>query len=151
MRWLLALVISLGVAFAATGPYDESADAKAQVRAAVAQSKADHRPVLVVFGANWCPDCRALDVAMKNGRNAELIAKEFRVVKVDVGRFDKNVDVAAAYDVPLKKGIPAVAIVSPDNRALYATKAGELADARGMSEDGIYQFFRKAADEHRPR
>ena len=151
MRWLMALVCSLGVAFAATGPYDESADAKAQVREAVAQAKADHRPVLVVFGANWCPDCRALDIAMKNGRNAELIGKEFRVVKVDVGRFDKNVDVAAAYDVPLKKGIPAVAIVSPDNRALYATKAGELADARGMSEDGLYQFFRKAADESRRR
>jgi protein disulfide-isomerase len=151
MRWLMALVLSLGVAFAATGPYDESADAKAQIREAVAQSKADHRPVLVVFGANGCPDCRALDIAMKGGRNAELIGKEFRVVKVDVGRFDKNVAVADAYEVPLKKGIPAVAIVSPDNRAIYATKAGELADARGMSEDGLYQYFRKAADESRRR
>jgi protein disulfide-isomerase len=147
MRWLLALVISLGVAFAATGPYDEGADAKAQIGKALAQSKSDRRPVLVVFGANWCPDCRALDLAMKDGRNAELIGKEFRVVKVDVGRFDKNVDVAATYDVPLKKGIPAVAIVSAEGRAVYATKQGELADARGMSEDGLYQFFRKAADD----
>lgn len=149
MRWLPALFLSIGVAFAATGPYDESADAKAQIREALAQSKTDHRPVLVVFGANWCPDCRALDLAMKNGRNAELIGKEFRVVKVDVGRFDKNVGVAETYGVPLKKGIPAVAIVSPADRAIYATKAGELADARGMSEDGIYQFFRKAAETKR--
>jgi thioredoxin 1 len=151
MRWLLALVLAIGVAFAAEGPYDESADAKADIHHAVTQAKADHKPVLVVFGANWCPDCRALDLAMKNGRNAELIGKEFRVVKVDVGRLDKNVDVAAAYDVPLKKGIPAVAIVSPQGRALYATKAGELADARRMSEDGIYRFFHKAADDTRSR
>jgi len=34
--------------------------------------------------------------------------------------------------------------VSPDNRILFMTKAGELADARSMSEDGIYQFFTKA-------
>lgn len=146
MRWLLALVISLGVAFAAEGPYNESADAKADIKQAVGQAKADHRPVLVVFGANWCPDCRALDLAMKSGRNAELIGKEFRVVKVDVGRFDRNVDVADRYGVPLKKGIPAVAIVSPEGRPVYATKEGELADARRMSEDGLYQFFRTAAD-----
>ena len=150
MRWLfLLLTMWLGVAHAAQGPYDEAADAKADIRAAVAQSKSDHRPVLVVFGANWCPDCRALDIAMKDGRNAQLIASEFRVVKVDVGRFDRNVDIAAGYDVPLKKGIPAVAIVSPEGRAVYATKAGELADARGMSEDGIYQIFRKAPEAKR--
>jgi protein disulfide-isomerase len=149
MRWILAVVLFVGMAHAASGPYDEAADARAQIRAALARSQADKRPVLVVFGANWCPDCRALDLAMKGGRNAELIGKEFRVVKVDVGRFDKNADVAERYGVPLKKGIPAVAIVSPAGRAIYATKAGELADARGMSEDGIYQFFRKAAEAKR--
>ena len=147
MRWVIALLMLFGTAQAAVDkPYDEAADARAQIRQAVTQSKADHRPVLVVFGANWCPDCRALDIAMKGGRNAELIGKEFRVVKVDVGRFDRNVDVASQYGVPLKKGIPAVAILSPDDRVLYATKAGELADARRMSEDGLYRFFRKAAD-----
>src|SRR5512140_82847 len=149
MRGVLALLLFLGIAHAAEGPYDEAADAKAQVRHAVTEAKADRRPVLVVFGANWCPDCRALDLAMKGGRNAELIASEFRVVKVDVGRFDRNVDVAETYGVPLKKGIPAVAIVSPEGRTVYATKAGELADARRMSEDGLYRFFRKAADEAR--
>jgi len=146
MRWLAVLLFFFGTALAAQGPYDEAADAKVQLASAVAQSKADHRPVLVVFGANWCPDCRALDIAMKNGRNAELISSEFRVVKVDVGRFDRNVEVADKYGVPLKKGIPAVAIVTADDRAIYATKAGELADARSMSEDGLYKFFRQAAD-----
>ena len=149
MRWILAAILFLGMAHAASGPYDEAADAKAQIRAALSQSQVDKQVALVVFGANWCPDCRALDLAMKGGRNAELIGNEFRVVKVDVGRFDKNVDVAERYGVPLKKGIPAVAIVSPADRAIYATKAGELADARGMSEDGIYQFFRKAAEAKR--
>ena len=34
-------------------------------------------------------------------------------------------------------------ILSPDNEVLYATRAGELADARRMSESGIYDFLRK--------
>lgn len=153
MRFLMAMVLMLAAVLsqAAAGPYDEAADAKADIQRALAQAKAGRKPVLVVFGANWCPDCRALDIAMKDGRNAELIGREFEVVKVDVGRFDRNVDVAAAYDVPLKKGIPAVAIVAPEGRVVYATRGGELADARRMSEDGLYRFFRKAADEAKAR
>lgn len=147
---VLALLIATA-AFADPAPYDETRDAKADVRHALSEARKTGRPVLLIFGANWCPDCRALDIAMKDGRNAELIGREFEVVKVDVGRFDRNVDVAAAYDVPLKKGIPAVAIVAPEGRVVYATRGGELADARRMSEDGLYRFFRKAADEAKAR
>lgn len=130
---------------AATGPYDEAADAKAQVSAALADATQTRLPVLVVFGANWCPDCKVLDLAFKSGPSAPLIDKHFKVVKVDVGRFDKNVDVAQAYGVPLNKGIPAVVVLSPQGQVLYATKAGELSDARRMGDQGIYDFFAKVA------
>ena len=139
----LALALAAGLAGAADRPYDPTADAKAQVHAALAEAAAARQPVLLIFGANWCPDCRALDHALKTGRNAELMGK-FKVVKVDVGHFDHNVDVSKAYGNATVKGIPSAVIVSPDNKILFMTKAGELADARGMSEDGIYQFFTKA-------
>lgn len=138
------------VAAAAPLPYDEAADAKAQVGQALAAAHQSRRPVLIVFGANWCEDCRALDAALKTGRNAALIAASFQVVKVDVGRFDRNLDVANAYGNPIKKGIPAAVVLSPDNEVLYATRAGELADARSMSENGIYEFFTRAAQTARP-
>ena len=135
---------------AADGPYDEAADARLDIRQALASSAAGKQPLLLVFGANWCGDCKVLDIAMKSGASAALIARDFRVVKVDVGRFDKNVDVADSYGVPLKKGIPAVAIVSPKGEVLYATRAGELADARGMGDSGIHAFFKKAAAGSKP-
>jgi protein disulfide-isomerase len=84
-------------------------------------------------------------MAMHSGSSAPLMQKNFRVVKVDVGRFDRNVDLAEAYGVPLKKGIPAVAVLSPQGKVVYATKSGELADAREMGEDGIYRFFSRVA------
>jgi thioredoxin 1 len=127
---------------AGDAPYDESANARADVQRALADAAKTGVPVLVVFGANWCGDCKVLDLAMKEGPSAPLIAREFKVVKVDVGRFNRNVDIAESYGVPLKKGIPAVVILSPANRVLYATKAGELADAGNMGERGIYDFFR---------
>lgn len=132
-------------------PYDESADAKRAVRQALVAAQAARVPVLVIFGANWCEDCRALDKALKTGQNAEQMARDFRVVKVDVGHFDRNLDVARGYGDPLRKGIPAAVVLSPDNRVLYATRAGELADARRMSESGIRDFFASVIEKTRAR
>jgi protein disulfide-isomerase len=151
-RWfaLGALVVSLA-ATAADGPYDEHADAKAQIRQALAAATATGTPVIVVFGANWCGDCRMLDKAMKEGASAPLIAREFKVVKVDVGKFDRNVDVAESYGVPLKKGIPAVVVLSARNEVLHATRGGELADARKMGDNGVYEYFKGVSAGTRPR
>ena len=84
-----------------------------------------------------------LDAAMKSGASAPLLSRDFKIVKVNVGRFDKNVDVAKSYGVPLDKGIPAVVILSPENKVLYVTKEGEVANARKMGEDGVYEFFKR--------
>ena len=146
-RCLLPALL-LGLAFAAQAadrPYDETADAKAALRTALAEAATANRPLLVIFGANWCTDCRALDTALKSGRNAELIGQEFRLLKIDVGNFDKNLDIAGAYGNPIKKGIPAAVGLSPKNEVLYATRGGELADARRMSETGIYDLLKQAA------
>ncbi len=142
---LCALAATALGAAAAPGPYDESADAQAQIAATLADAAQARMPVLVVFGANWCGDCKVLDLAFKEGAAAPLIAKHFRVVKVDVGRFDRNVALAESYGVPLKKGIPAVAVLSPQGQLVYATKAGELADARGMGDTAIHDFFARVS------
>ena len=123
----------------------EAADAKADIASALAEAQRAKVPLIVVFGANWCGDCKMLDSAFKSGASAPLIAKSFKVVKVNVGRFDRNVDIAESYGVPLKSGIPAVAILSDQGKVTYATRAGELADARKMGDDGVYEFFKKVS------
>ena len=138
----LVLLACVTLASATKGPYDERADPKADIAAALGSSRADDKPVLVVFGANWCGDCRTLEEAFTTGRAAPLIARNFHVVKVDVGRFDRNVEVAGMYGVPLRKGIPAIAVLAPEGNVVYATAGGELADARGMGDSGIEAFFR---------
>lgn len=144
--FLFAIAPSAAIAApAAAGLYDEAADAKADIVATLAEAQRAKVPVIVVFGANWCGDCKMLDMAFKTGASAPLIAEKFKVVKVNVGRFDRNVDVAESYGVPLKSGIPAVAILSTQGKVTYATRAGELADARKMGDDGVYEFFKKVA------
>lgn len=132
--------IAAGVAVAAGLPYDERADAGADLGRALATAADSRKDVLLVFGANWCPDCRELDKAL-HGTNREPIERRFVVVKVDVGNFDRNLDLSRRYGNPIEKGIPAAVILSPDGRVVYATLRGELADARRMSESGIVEFL----------
>ena len=145
----LLFFVCITAAMAAEHPYNETADAKSDIRQALAA--ATNTPVIVVFGANWCGDCKALDAAMKSGASSKLLARDFRIVKVDVGHFNKNEDVAKSYGVPLEKGIPAVAIISPKNEVLYVTREGELADARTMGDEGIYQFFKRVTASRKPK
>jgi len=141
-KFLLALAAAsiTTLAIAAPWPYNEHADASADVQHAIAAAQVDHKKVLLVFGANWCPDCRELDKAL-NGSSRALIAGRFQVVKIDVGRFDKNLDVANQYGNPIRMGIPAVVVLTADNHIVYSSKGGELANARRMGQNGIYDFL----------
>jgi thioredoxin 1 len=128
-------------------PYDTSADPQRDLVAALADARKAGKRVLVVFGANWCEDCRVLDRELHSGsKAAELVGRRYDVVKVDVGDFDKNLDFAKLYGEPIKKGIPSIVVVTPTNEVVYQTRAGELADARSMGSDGIYTFFKDKAD-----
>lgn len=143
----VALALVMGASACMSGaqarawPYNESADSKAEVDAALTRAASQHHPVLIVFGANWCPDCRALDAAMTQGANAAFFRQHFEVVKVDVGNFDRHLDLVARYGNPIRQGIPAAVLLSAEGKVLYATQAGELANARTMSEQGMVDFF----------
>jgi thioredoxin 1 len=143
VRRLLPLAILagfVGTADAADRPYDEKADAPADVQRALTAAAVDHRYVLLVFGANWCTDCHVLDKAM-HGSSQQLIADRFHVVKIDVGNFDRNLDLDQRYGNPIGMGIPAIVVLSADRHVIYSSKGGELADARKMGEQGIYDFL----------
>jgi thioredoxin 1 len=137
---LVACALAAWAVVAAEAPYDEKADARADVQHAIATAKADHKDILLVFGANWCPDCRELDKAL-HGSSEALVSGRFEVVKIDVGNFNKNLDIASRYGNPIKSGIPAVVVLTPDDHIVYSTKGGELANARKMGETGIYDFL----------
>lgn len=141
---LLALLLTSLPLTAREVPYPASADARADVQQALDRAKANHLPVLVFFGANWCEDCRALARSLKQPANTRLMTKSFNVVKVDVGNFDRNLDIDWQYGDPIGNGIPAAVLLSPSGKTLYSTRAGELSNARRMSASGVHDFFEQA-------
>jgi protein disulfide-isomerase len=142
--WFLVLFI-LAIGCAGKQPaasiYDERADAHHDIAAAISNAKESQRNIVLIFGAHWCPDCRALNAQMQKAELASIIEKNFAIVEVDVGREDKNLDLAEQYHVPIKHGIPALAILDSQGKLLYAMDQGQFADARNMSYESIRAFF----------
>jgi thiol:disulfide interchange protein len=106
--------------------YSESSDATADIAAALVRARREHKRILLDFGGNWCGDCQVLDIYYHQSPNAELLAKNYIVVHVNIGHMDKNVDVAKKYNVPITKGVPALAIIDAHGNLLYSERAKEF-------------------------
>lgn len=140
-----ALAASALVALAAEPMYPPVDRAKGDVEAALKEASKTHRRVLVDFGGNWCTDCKVLDINMKKPENAALLAKHYVVVHVNIGDkgISDNFDVAERYGIPLRKGVPALAILEGDGRVVYAQKTGEFEDMRHMDPKSVNDFLAK--------
>ena len=126
-------------------PYNEQADAQQDIRAALALAKADHKNILLDFGANWCPDCLVLSRIFEDAAVKPFLDANYHVVKIDVGQWTRNLDISVQYDRPIDKGIPAVVILSPTGEIITSTKNGELADARTAKKQDVLDFLRQWA------
>jgi thioredoxin 1 len=123
--------------------YPAGRDARAEIKEALAKAATAHKRVLVVFGANWCYDCHVLDLAFHRAELAPVLARNYEVVHVDVGEGDKNQDLMDEYQVPMKKGIPAIAVLDSDGRLLYSQKGGEFERARALAPEDLLGFLNK--------
>jgi len=123
--------------------YNESADARAEIREALAKATAEHKRVIVVFGANWCYDCHVLDRAFHSPELAPILAANYQVVHVDIGKGEKNQDVMTKYEVPMKRGIPGLAVLDSDGKLVYSQKNGEFENARALAPGDFLAFLNK--------
>ncbi len=125
----------------APGPYDATADARQDIEGALRESQADHKLVLLDFGANWCLDCLVLDRLFRDSTVAGFLRANFRVVRVDVGRFDRNLDISKRYGSPIENGVPAVVVLSPSGEVVASTKDGSLERARAVTAQQMLSFL----------
>ncbi|WP_410482802.1 thioredoxin family protein [Sphingomonas sp. A2-49] len=124
-------------------PYAPDADAKAAVAAAKARALKGHRKLLIDLGGNWCLDCRLLAGVMDLPAMRGFIARHYEVVTVDIGRFDRNLDIPARYGIKGRlAGVPALLIVDPKtDRVVNRRRETALADARSLSPQGLADWL----------
>jgi thioredoxin 1 len=124
--------------------YPANVDAHAEMKEAEEKAAAGHKRLLLVFGANWCFDCHVLDLAFQRPDLAPILRAGYEVVHVDLGDDEKkNADLVQQYEVPLNKGIPALAVVESDGKLVVSQKNGEFEDARSLTPDALSTFLNK--------
>ena len=140
---LFALILLTTFSSAQTGReiYPDPAQAKADLAAALKSAAHSHKRILLDFGGNWCADCVVLDSYFENAQNRPLLDANYILLHINIGRYDANLDLAAKYQIPLDRGVPAVAVLSDTGKLLYSQKSGEFESMRRMDPAAVTNFL----------
>lgn len=142
-KLIVGAVLALGISAAAQNRiiYSATADAHADIAQAIKTATAAHKNIILDFGGNWCGDCQVLDIYFHQQPNLPLLESNYVLVHVDVGHMDKNTDVADKYGIPLKRGVPALAVLDAHGHILYSQKNGEFEAMRRMDPASVTEFL----------
>lgn len=124
-------------------PYDTRANADRAVTEARQRAMVKHKLLLIDLGGNWCLDCRILAGTIETPRLKAFVEAHYEVAMVDIGRFDKNGQIAARYGIKGRlEGVPALLVVDPrSNTLINAGHVTALADARSMSPQALADWL----------
>ncbi|MCX6560702.1 MAG: thioredoxin family protein [Candidatus Aminicenantes bacterium] len=132
------------------GPiYDEKADAKADIAAALARAAKENRRVLIQWGGNWCGWCRLLHKLFnENQAIAKVLLYEYDVVMVDIGNFNKNLDVADRYNKAYTEGfksagVPYLTVLDGAGNVVANQDTNSLEAGQGHDPKKVVDFLVK--------
>ena len=143
---LFALAGVLALATQAASPatrdiYPDSTQAHSDLASALKTAAQAHKRILLDFGGNWCGDCQVLDLYFHDPKNLPLLESSFVLVHINIGHMDENTDIARRYDVPLERGVPALAVLDSNGKLLFSQKKGEFEAMRRMESSAVTEFL----------
>ena len=121
--------------------YPDPEEAPSDLSTALAAAARDHKRVLVVFGGNWCYDCHVLDAAFHSKRISPLVDANYHVVHVNIGEYDRNLELAKRFQVPLERGVPALAVLGANGKLLTSQKHGEFESSVKIGPGDVVAFL----------
>ena len=123
--------------------YDEKANADQVVDAAMARAKKNHKLLLLDMGGNWCPDCVVLHNLMLVPAMQKFMDAHYVVAMVDVGKFDRNPQIAARYGYMERlKGVPTILVVNPaTNKVINSEQVFALSNAGHQTPQDLADYL----------
>ena len=99
-----------------------------------------NQPV-VIFGANWCPDCPILSAVLSLPSVKQYIDAHFSIMLVDLGRYDINMNLLEVVGIEQKDGVPRVIIFDKNRKAINLSTNDIWRTARDSSPQDIFNYF----------
>ncbi|MDJ0642115.1 MAG: thioredoxin family protein [Erythrobacter sp.] len=129
--------------------YIVSDDAEGDVDAALASAAENGTRVLLVMGANWCHDSRALAGWLATARFQSLIEREYELVFVNIGTPQRgdghNLDIARRFGLDDLPGTPNLLVLTAEGELVNADTATTWRNAASREEDAIFAELAKLA------
>ena len=127
--------------------YLPSEDAMADLSAALDAARNSNRLLLVMMGANWCHDSRALASRVYEEPLSTTINEHFEILFVDVGFLENGKDVISSLGSPVYYATPTVLIVDPlSGQVINASNRHQWANAASISMEESLEYFREFAN-----
>ena len=127
---------------AESAAYLVSEDANADVDAALERAAANGKRVLLVMGANWCHDSRALAGSLESDRIAPLVRDRYELVYVNVGMPQQgdghNLAIARRFGLADLPGTPNVLVLTAEGELVNTETANGWRNAASRTDEAIY-------------
>ena len=104
----------------------------------VAQNK---KQPIVIFGANWCPDARLLEAVLQLPSVKQFLDGACSILNVDVGNYERNIELFKFFDVGIETGIPRVFILDINGETLNMDSNDRMRTAREQSPQDIFDYL----------
>ena len=122
-------------------PYDGKIYSIGELNDFVSGSIASGKQPIIIFGANWCPDCRIFSGTMDIPKISKFIDKKFNILYIDVLRYEINMQLMEEYGIPSEEGIPRVLVFDKDKNVINNSNTTEWRTARDRTSQEIFNFF----------
>ena len=98
---------------------------------------------VIIFGGNWCPDCRILEGTLAMPTIKKFIDQHYQIMHIDIGRYDRNMELMNHLNIESKKGVPRVVILDLEKNIVNSSTSSEWTTARDRKQQEIYNYFQK--------
>ena len=96
---------------------------------------------IIIFGGNWCPDCRILEGTLLLPTIKKYMIEHYEIMHVDVGRYDKNMTLMSYFKIPKEEGVPRVLVFDNKKNIINIESTKEWTTARDRKQQEIFNYF----------
>jgi hypothetical protein len=126
--------------------FQSSDDPLAGVQRAISTAGLTERRALVVLGANWCHDSRALAARLQRSPLAEVIQQNYELILVDVGYYEDRRPLTEEFGVAQYYATPTVLIIDPGSGQVVNDEDRHIwGNAYRISMSDSVEYFEKWA------
>ncbi|MBX3248626.1 MAG: thioredoxin family protein [Myxococcales bacterium] len=121
----------------------EDQELRETLQGALRRARERDARLLIVFGAEWCPDCRQVAMLLTQAPAADALREGYEVVHVNVGRFDRHRDLLARYRV---ERISTLVVLDGQARRVAQTTLEPISHQSGLTPTALAAWLRDPQD-----